>query len=58
MKEFQTNKSNLTESRQVPSKPIELSNGEIHLKVDRFAFTATTYPLANAYLATFHQRMS
>ena len=46
MKQFQTNKSNLTESRQVPSKPIEISNGEIHLKVDRFAFTANNVTYA------------
>jgi len=46
MKEFQTNKATLTDSRIVAAKPITINEGEVHVKVDRFAFTSNNITYA------------
>jgi len=52
MQEFQTNKSNLTQGRIVETPPNSISDGEVLVKVDRFAFTANniTYAVAGDFL--------
>jgi len=46
MNEFQTSKENLTNSRIVATTPTTICEGEINVKVDRFAFTANNITYA------------
>jgi len=46
MQEFQTNKANLTQGRIVESPAVKLTDGEVRVKVDRFAFTANNITYA------------
>lgn len=46
MHEFQTNKADLTKGRIVESPATELGDGEVRVKVDRFAFTANNITYA------------
>lgn len=52
MQEFQTNKSDLTQGRIVETTIGEITDGEILVKIDRFAFTANniTYAVMGDYL--------
>lgn len=52
MAEFQTNKADLTQSRIVEAPKATISDGEVLVKVDRFAFTANniTYAVMGDYL--------
>lgn len=46
MQEFQTNKSDLTQSRIVNSKQVALREGQVKVRIDRFAFTANNITYA------------
>lgn len=46
MQEFQTNKKNLTQSRIIDVAPNDIKDGEVLVKVDRFAFTANNITYA------------
>ena len=46
MQEFQTNKANLTQARLQETPVHTLGDGEVRVKVDRFAFTANNITYA------------
>jgi hypothetical protein len=46
MQEFQTNKANLTQARLQETRIHTLGDGEVRVKVDRFAFTANNITYA------------
>ena len=46
MSEFQTNKAKLTESRIVSTDAADINDGQVKVKVDRFAFTANNITYA------------
>ena len=52
MQEFQTNKNDLTQSRIIDTPKIAIGDGEVLVKIDRFAFTANniTYAVAGDFL--------
>jgi len=52
MQEFQTNKNDLTQSRLIETPTSTLNEGEVLVKIDRFAFTANniTYAVAGDLL--------